>query len=206
MKICTITCSNTDNHGARLQTYALVKYLQEKGNVVLVIDYRPPYMDPSFRVFYWPGFSIKEWAKFFLRFPQRILSKKRHKNFIVFSEKHIPLTNKIYHNVQELRDNPPDADLYIAGSDQIWNTFFPNGTDPAFYLDFGPNTIRRESYAASFATTQLKSGTEGFVRTNLSRFDKISVREESGLTILEQLGIRNGVREDDPVFLLSDEK
>lgn len=206
MRICTITCSNTDNHGARLQTYALAKYLQNHGNDVTVIDYRPPYMDPSFRVFYWPGLSIKEWAKFFLRFPQRIRSKKRHKNFVAFSNKHIPLTEKVYQNVQDLREDPPCADVYIAGSDQIWNTFFPNGTDPAFYLDFGPKTIRRESYAASFATTELRPGTEDFVRTNLSRFDKVSVREKSGLTILEQLGISDGVQEDDPVFLLSAEK
>lgn len=206
MRICTITCSNTDNHGARLQTYALAKYLQNHGNDVTVIDYRPPYMDPSFRVFYWPGLSIKEWAKFFLRFPQRIRSKKRHKNFVAFSNKHIPLTEKVYHNVQDLREDPPCADVYIAGSDQIWNTFFPNGTDPAFYLDFGPKTIRRESYAASFATTELRPGTEDFVRTNLSRFDKVSVREKYGLTILEQLGISDGVQEDDPVFLLSAEK
>lgn len=205
MKICTITCSNTDNHGARLQTYALAKYLQDQGNDVSVIDYRPPYMDPSFRIFYWPGFSIKEWAKFFFRFPQRLRSKKRHKRFIAFSETHIPLTDKIYHNVQELRECPPEADLYIAGSDQIWNTLFPNGTDPAFYLDFGPDSVRRESYAASFATSVLRPGTEDFVRTNLIRFDKISVRENSGLEILEKLGIK-GVRLDDPVFLLSAEQ
>lgn len=206
MKICTITCSNTDNHGARLQTYALAKYLQDQGNDVSVIDYRPPYMDPSFRLFYWPGLSIKEWAKFFLRFPQRIRTKKRHQNFVAFSKKHIHLTETIYHNIQDLRQYPPSADMYIAGSDQIWNTYFPNGTDPAFYLDFGSKTIRRESYAASFATTDLRSGTEDFVRTNLSRFNKISVREESGRTLLEHLGIHGGVLEDDPVFLLSAEK
>jgi len=206
MKICTITCSNTDNHGARLQTYALVKYLQDQGNDVSVIDYRPPYMNPSFRVFYWPGLSIKEWAKFFLRIPQRIRSKKRHKSFVSFSSEHLPLTEKVYRSIQDLRQNPPCADKYIAGSDQIWNTFFPNGTDPAFYLDFGPKTIRRESYAASFATTELRPGTEDFVRKSLARFDKISVREKSGLSLLEQLGIPGGVQEDDPVFLLSAEK
>ena len=206
MKICTITCSNTDNHGARLQTYALAKYLQEQGNDVSVIDYRPSYMNPSFRVFYWPGFSIKEWAKFFLRFPQRIRSKKRHEKFVAFSNQHIPFTEKVYRNILDLRHAPPCADVYIAGSDQIWNTFFPNGTDPAFYLDFGDKTIRRESYAASFATMELRSGTEEFVRKNLSRFNKLSVREDFGLTLLEKLGLRDGVREDDPVFLLSAEK
>lgn len=202
MKICTITCSNTDNHGARLQTYALAKHFQNQGHEVFVIDYRPPYMNPSYKVFYWPRPSLKEWVKFFLRFPQRIRSWKRHQRFVLFSKKYIPLTKRIYHSVSDLRNNPPDADLYIAGSDQIWNTFFPNGMDPAFYLDFGPVSVRRESYAASFATPELRPGSEGFVRSNLSRFDRISVREESGIRILNALGIHRGFREDDPVFLL----
>ena len=203
MKICTITCSNSDNHGARLQAYALARYLKDQGHEVSIIDYRPPYLDPSYRVIYWPGASLKEWAKLFLRFPQRVRSKIRHKSFVSFSERHLPLTSKIYRSIQDLRQDPPLADLYIAGSDQIWNTFLPNGTDPAFYLDFGHVSIRRESFAASFATTDLRSGTEEFVRTQLSRFDKISVRERNGLDILKRLGIHGGVREDDPVFLLS---
>jgi hypothetical protein len=202
MKISIITCQNTDNHGARLQAYALVKHLRDLGNEVEIIDYRPTYMDPSYKILYWPGLSIKEWAKLFFRFPQRLRSKKRHRRFVAFSKNYLPLTNCIFRNVQELRDNPPVADLYVAGSDQIWNTFFPNGTDPAFYLDFGPDSVRRESYAASFATTELRPGCEEFVRSNLTRFDRISVREESGLRILEALGLHDGVREDDPVFLL----
>ena len=205
MRICTITCSNVDNHGARLQTYALAKYLQDKGNDVRVIDYRPQYLDPSYDVLYWPGLLIKEWAKFFLRFAQRIRSKKRHTSFVAFSKKYIPLTEKIFHNVEELRSDPPEADLYVAGSDQIWNTFFPNGTDPAFYLDFGSEKIRRESFAASFATTTLRAGSESFVRDNLKRFDCISVRERSGIEILEGLGY-TGQIQDDPVFLLSSEQ
>lgn len=203
MRICTITCSNSDNHGARLQAYALARYLKDQGHEVFIIDYRPPYLDPSYRIFYWPGSSLKEWAKFFFRFPQRIRSKARHKSFVSFSERYLPLTSKIYRSVHDLRQNPPAADLYIAGSDQIWNTFFPNGTDPAFYLDFGAPSIRRESYAASFATNDLRPGTEDFVKTNLARFERISVREAAGLTILERLGIHGGIREDDPVFLLS---
>lgn len=206
MKICTITCSNSDNHGARLQAYALARYLKDQGHEVSIIDYRPPYLDPSYRVIFWPGASLKEWAKLFLRFPQRVRSKARHQRFIFFSRQHLPLTDRIYRSIQDLQQDPPIADLYIAGSDQIWNTFFQNGTDPAFYLDFGPKSVRRESYAASFATTELRPGTDDFVRMNLSRFDKISVREESGLDILERLGIHGGVREDDPVFLLSAEQ
>lgn len=200
MRVCTITCQNADNHGARLQCYALVKHLQKKGYDVAVIDYRPDYMRGP-RLWYWPGRSIKEWIKFFLRIPNRICAVRRHRSFDKFSKKYIPLT-KIYYSIENLREDPPKADMYIAGSDQIWNTTFPNGTDPGYYLDFGDENVRRESFAASFATLEIIPSSRAFVKENLRRFDKITVREQSALKILENLGF-HGTLQDDPVFLLS---
>lgn len=202
MKICIITCHNSDNHGARLQAYALVKHLRDLGNEVEIIDYRPPYMNPTYRVFYWPGSSIRGWGRFFYYLVHRIRMKRRHRVFVSFSNQFLPLTERVYHGIDDLRRYPPVADLYLAGSDQIWNTTFPNGTDPAFYLDFGPDDVRRESYAASFATEEILPSAIPFVKENLKRFDKITVRENSGLQILKKLGF-HGEQKDDPVFLLS---
>ena len=202
MRICTITCQNTDNHGARLQAYALAKHLRDQDNEVEIIDYRPPYMDPAYRVFYWPGCGFKEWGRFFYYLPNRILMRRRHASFVSFANRYLPLTKRVYHSISDLRSYPPEADLYLAGSDQIWNTYFPNGTDPAYYLDFGDTSIRRESYAASFGANSLRPGSEEFVKVNLTRFQSISVREDSGLEILEKMGY-HGELKDDPVFLLS---
>ncbi|MBO7581400.1 MAG: polysaccharide pyruvyl transferase family protein [Bacteroidaceae bacterium] len=203
MKICTITCQNADNHGARLQCYALVRHLQKQGHDVKVIDYRPYYMR-GFRLWYWPGISIKGWIKFFWCFPDRMRKVLRHRDFDAFSKKYIPLT-RVYYCIEELRKDPPEADMYIAGSDQIWNTTFPNGTDPGYYLDFGSKEVRRESFAASFATTEVVPSAREFVKENLKRFDKITVREQSALKILEDLGC-HGTLQEDPVFLLSAEE
>ena len=203
MKICTITCQNADNHGARLQCYALVKHLQKQGHTVEVIDYRPDYMRGP-KMWYWPGLSVKGWAKLFLQASDRRRAVRRHRYFDDFSKKYIPLT-RIYNSIDELREDPPCADMYIAGSDQIWNTTFRNGTDPGYYLDFGPKEIRRESFAASFATEEIVPEALMFVRENLKRFDKITVREQSALAILEKLGY-HGTLQDDPVFLLSPEE
>ena len=205
MKISIITCQNTDNYGARLQAYALVKHLRDQGNEVEIIDYRPPYMNPAYRVFYWPGRDIKKWGYFIYYFPNRIWMKRRHRHFVSFTNQFLPLTERVYHSIDDLRSYPPEADLYIAGSDQIWNTSFKNGTDPAYYLDFGAADIRRESYAASFATDTILPAAIPFVKENLKRFDKITVREQSGLRILEELGFQ-GEQKDDPVFLLSKEE
>ena len=201
MRICTITCSYADNQGALLQTYALASHLQKEGHEVQVIDYRPGYISYNPRLWYVPR-SPKALGKLWLQYPERKRARKAHLAFSEFARKYIPLTEKVYYHVKDLRQSPPEADLYLAGSDQIWNTDLPNGTDPAFYLDFGPASIRRESYAASFGTVRLKPGTENLVRDLLSRFDRITVRESSGLKILESLGLE-GELLDDPVFLLS---
>ena len=205
MKICTITCQNADNYGARLQTYALATYLEKKGHEVKVIDYRPSYMSFKVKEWYWPGCSIKNWAKLFLQLNQRNIQIKRHKMFDRFSQCHIPLTPRKYHSWEDLFKRPPEADIYIAGSDQIWNTFFPNGKDPAFYLDFGDTKTKRISYAASFATTRLAEDCADFVQRKVMNLDHVSVRENSGLAILQELGCAGKLAADPACLLSSDQ-
>lgn len=205
MKICTITCQHAYNYGARLQTYALAHYLQLQGHEVEVIDYRPDYMRGDVQVWFWPGASVRQWGKLLLQLPMRLRAKCRQTYFDAFSEKYIPLTKRVYWSIDELRVDAPQADVYIAGSDQIWNTEFRNGTDPGYYLDFGDSSVRRISYAASFATENVLPAAREFVKSNLARFDVISVREHSALAILESLGYK-GKEVLDPVFLLSKEE
>ena len=100
----------------------------------------------------------------------------------------------------------PQADIFFAGSDQIWNSFFNNGKDPAFYLDFAPLGTVKASYAASFATENIVTELKPQIKEWLSNMDYISVRESSGLNILNDLGIQEAVQVLDPVFLLPKEK
>ena len=128
--------------------------MKKEGNEVEVIDYQPDYMrEPN--LWYIPS-SVKELVKLFVRFPERLCSVKRHKIYSEFSKKYIPLT-KVYNNINELRNDPPIADIYLAGSDQIWNPTFRNGTDPAYYLDFGPENVQRKSFSASFAVSSIEN-------------------------------------------------
>lgn len=203
MKINTITCHHVYNHGALLQAYALSEFLKGEGHDVSIIDYRPSYLDGHFKL--WrsdPRYNRigLGWAYVLAKLPGRLRALKRKKAFDAFFDSYMPVTDRIYHSVGELRANPPEADLYIAGSDQIWNTDFKNGIDPAFYLDFGD--CLKISYAASFATHSLHEGTENFVKEMLGNFTDISIREQSGLKILNNLGY-HGTVVVDPVFLLN---
>lgn len=201
MVIKTITCHQSTNHGAMLQAYALPCYLKTLGHDVQVIDYRPGYMTERHRVpSRYNHFGIRQ-LYLLAKLPEDFGGWMRHRALLPFFKQYMPITPHQYRTIDQLTNEPPKADLYIAGSDQIWNTFFQNGSDAAFYLDFG-TPKRKISYAASFATRELKAGTEGFVKRQLRNFDSISVREESGLELLKSLGYEGTVVVD-PVFLLS---
>ena len=50
MKISTITCHDVYNHGASLQAYALMTYLNNQGHNVEIIDYKPYYMGNLYKL------------------------------------------------------------------------------------------------------------------------------------------------------------
>lgn len=204
MKICTITCHDVYNVGASLQAYALQTYLKSLGHDVKIIDYKPDYLSKHYRldVVGNPKYDkpfVRE-AYLLAKLPGRLRVLPRKKAFDSFTAKHLDLTRRYVSN-EELKADPPEADAFFAGSDQIWNPLFPNGKDPAFYLDFVQQGVRA-SYAASFAVDEFPQELREVTAQYLSRFDHIAVRETSGLSVLKTLGITNAVTVLDPVFLL----
>lgn len=206
MKIRTITCHDVYNLGASLQAFALQRFLESEGHNVEIIDYKPDYLSGHFKLgnIDNPIYDKPVVKQLYLlaKLPFRLCALPRKKAFDRFTKSYLHLTRR-YNSYDELKANPPEADVYIAGSDQIWNTLFPNGRDKAFYLDYGGADIKRISYAASFATPCIKEGYEEFVRQELGGIDKVSIRETCSLPLLHELGVRDGVAVCDPVFLLS---
>lgn len=211
MNICTITCHRVYNYGASLQAFALQYYLEELGHNVKIINFLPPFY------FKYDIFDIPKQSTFYkvikiipiLRYilgpitnRAMVRSYARKKAFDIFENKYLKLTEKSYHTSEELKKDPPNADAYICGSDQIWSPYFMNGAEPAFYLDFGSSLKKRISYAASFGATKLPEERKEFVKHEVSRIDCVSVREENGIDILRELGV-DAIRVLDPVFLLS---
>lgn len=207
MRITTITCHNVYNSGASLQAYALLKYLEDKGNKVEIINYKPDYLSNHYKLGlvsnhkYEKNFVLKI-IYLILKFPGRVLALKSKNKYDQFRKSYLKITNRTYISNEELKINLPEADIYICGSDQIWNTKFNNGKDPAFYLDFVPKEKIKASYAASFATESIDKELKEITKERISKLDYVSVRETSALNILESLDIKNGVQVLDPVFLL----
>lgn len=210
MIIKTITCHDVYNVGASLQAYALMKYLEELGNDVSIIDYKPNYLSHHYELFYAdnPAYRKNVLTKLLYvvaKLPVKLSQQKRKRIFNNFTRKYLKLTKR-YESNEELKRNCPYADIYIAGSDQIWNPLFQNGKDPAFYLDFAPDTSVKATYAASFAVNSFPVELVDKTAKMLNKMDFISVREKTGLDVLEQLGITNCCEVLDPVFLLPKEQ
>ena len=210
MRIRTITCHDVYNLGASLQAYALATYLKDCGHDVQIIDYKPDYLSRHYSLTAVPNprYNRPLLRELYLmaKLPGRLKARcsRRKRRFDAFRTEYLSLTECRFCSVDELRDNCPEADVFIAGSDQIWNPVFPNGKDPAFFLEFVPEDKRKISYAASFSVDVLAEADKSRMLPWLSRLDAISVRENSGLTLLEQMGLK-GVHVMDPVFLLEKE-
>ncbi len=111
-----------------------------------------------------------------------------------------------YHIVNFYTINPihsinRNTDVYITGSDQIWNTMYY--WDAFYFLYFAPNN-KKIAYSSSLGTPQINPKHRKLVKRYLSRFSHISIRESSGIPVLSSLLRRDDiVSVPDPTFLLT---
>ncbi len=216
MKIETITCHDVYNYGASLQAFALQHFLVSKGHDVKIIDYAPEYLDFNYK-FSWfihPSSKFKKISEksklfsfgyCFLRYLWFLRSIQRKKSFDEFATKYLHLTEK-YNTYDSLCQRHNDADVYITGSDQVWNSVtMLNGLDPAFYLQFVKSTAKKISYAASFGANNINPHKTQEIISWLRDLTSISVRESSGVELLKQYEML-AEHVCDPVFLLTCEQ
>ncbi len=97
-----------------------------------------------------------------------------------------------------------DADLFITGSDQIWNPYC-GGFNPMMFLEFA-GSKKRVAYSSSIARPEFPIEIRDRVKADLQIFQFIGVREESSVEMLNSLLDREDVRAVvDPTYLLSKE-
>lgn len=197
MKIGIITFHFAHNQGAVLQCYALQKAMKKLGHEPKVIDYCPEYHTVRYSAVKNPFFSAIQYYKreksfkFFSRvyhsagnFVKCVKSnvkqtyKSRELAFNQFINKNLNLTDK-YKTIKSLRKNPPDCDAYVSGSDQLWNPELVNGSfDPAYFLDFGSDKIKKITYAVSLKETYTEKEKQN-LKELCRNLDEISIREEN---------------------------
>lgn len=216
MKIGIITLwQSSDNYGQQLQCWALQQELIKLGHEPYLIRYD---IEHKFSKSSKPSI-FKKLLKLLLVYPivpffiRKIRERKEQKlcdynalrnverNFANFRKENIIMSNQVYTSLQNLRENPPKADAYIVGSDQVWAFLLDKYENRVMFLDFGEESIRRIAYAPSFSMKSYPNKLKSLLKENLKRFDFLSVREQTGVSICKELGF-NVKAVVDPTLLL----
>lgn len=203
-KIGILTFHSAYNYGAVLQCYALQQTLLEFGGQVEIINYVPSYLMKEYRLFdisrIEKGSCIKiakGIVREILHFPIRL---KRTLNFIKFQKGRLVLSKKVTDKAQL-----QCYDMFVFGSDQIWNPKLTNGLDDMYLGKFGfPKQGRMYvSYAPSMEQTNLNASQQERFKQALGVFDAISVREANMKTMLQPLVQKDIECVIDPTLLAS---
>lgn len=184
MKKIAIVTINSQNYGNRLQNFALQFILENLGYDITTLK-RQNY-DWSFK------FKLKNYLHY-------IWKTNNTTQFFKFN-KLIKWSKGIYSNNFKYLNNK--FDYFIAGSDQVWNPVYSfTGTELDF-LTFAESN-KRIAYAASFGVSKIPTEKVNEYKNKLEGFEKISVREDAGATIIQKLNGKQVPVVLDPTMLLT---
>lgn len=180
-KIAILTFYSEQNYGAVLQTYALCAFLKLKGYDPFLINRpiaRVKRLNP-----YYHYMDLK---------------------FRLFRNIYLPTSTKKFRSKDDFLKRPIEADIYIVGSDQVWNKEITKDEYFDFFLWFAPPNSKLLSYAASFGSEKWLFDYEEtiLIKEQLNKFKYISVREESASILLKQVINIDSSIVLDPTFLL----
>ncbi len=200
MKIGIITIHYGLNFGSALQAYALSEYLSMKGNKVEVINYIPDRYSIKRRYFSSSRkYSlIKKLLYLVLTFPYKFIYQIIFDKFL---KKHLPLGGKIT-TLEQAKKQYGNYDVLISGSDQVWNNDYNEFIDKMYYLDFGNNTSKKISYAASCGKEEYTYSEWAEIKKYLADFKAIGLREIQSVKFFEEKKINSELTLD-PIFLLN---
>ena len=206
MKVGLITLHRVGNYGSVLQTYATQYIIQKMGYDVEVIDYYPERLHLIGMLkrikdrgeLLSKSLLVRNICRMII-FPSYI---RRFKVFSDFLKRYINMSSITYNSIEELRQNPPQSDIYCTGSDQVWNSGWNEKIEYPYFLDFVSNGARCFTYAASFGKSSLDEWEKQETHRLLEKYKYISVRESAGIKILNDLDIHNAIHVLDPTLLL----
>ncbi|MCI9091033.1 MAG: polysaccharide pyruvyl transferase family protein, partial [Bacteroides thetaiotaomicron] len=198
MNIGILTFHWATNYGAVLQCYALQSYLTSIGHNVKVINYKPRQYDESL-------YKFLRYRKF-LRFEEYRDARNKEKSLIPFRDSHLNQTDRAY-TCASVSGMVSQFDVIISGSDQVTNpSFLMSGegksiVSPTYFLGF-PFEGKRIGYALSFGCVTYPDEARKVASKYIGAFDRISVREASGIDIVKSMGRDDAEVVPDPTLLM----
>ena len=187
-RVVVVTWTGVHNYGTALQSYSLQYAIEKLGYNVLIMD----------KVHY-----ISIWGQIKRMIMNLLCILKRNRNGKSYRMMQFHQTfQKIFRpsTIKELQKLVSETDVFVSGSDQIWNTAYRY--DSMMFLDFA-KTKKRISYATSIGTGVIPETFKPMISAHLMKYSNISVREKTAALLLADLTGRNDiVTVLDPTFLL----
>lgn len=199
--VAIVTMHRVLNYGSILQTLALYRYLEKIGYNPVVVDYKFPneyhmkVAGESAPAQY--GSKLRAHLNGLCNRIIKPVDAHKTDGFSEIFNQYLRLT-KTYENETEINRSPVEADIYLTGSDQVWNPRWI-GRDLTFFLSWVPENRKKIAFGSSFGSKWLNEDELAFFAPYLKKYDTISVREDND--ILPQIGIQNKIVLD-PTFLL----
>lgn len=201
-KVGILTLPLHKNYGGILQAVALYKHLESIGfhpTLIQKMTFKPLWKRlATLALEAIPGQNIKNIRR-------NYLDRRRHQPFI---NSQIKIKTKKIHSHSQLTKiiEKENFDSVIVGSDQVWRfDYIDDGHYSTYFLDFLNNEkTRKISYAASFGKDHWQSPKDiSNVRRHLSKFNSISVREDTGVNICKNTFNRSDcIQTLDPTLLI----
>ena len=193
MNIGLVTWFGTPNYGTNLQAYALYKALEDRGcNVKIIRRFKRPFSLRNIKNNFFYAHGIRRFWKYRRdRFPAKTRSIRK------FCRAQMQIAN--VYTAGDLRRLLDSTDIFVAGSDQLWNCHDHfRGFE---FLDFAVGK-KKISYATSIGTKEIPIDYRKRVKEYLSDFQHISIREQSGALSIANITERDNIATVlDPVLL-----
>lgn len=201
-RVAFITIHVGANFGSVLQTIATSEVIKRIGAEPLCVNYIPERV--TMKKFWAFGHAnlIKKALLFFWKLyalPNKLLNNRSYGGYL---KKHCRLSSPIYIE-DNFTEKCPKADVYMTGSDQVWNIKHNEGLDTHYF--FEGIVGKKVSFASSIGYLDIGEKNREEYKRFLSEYSVLSVREDSAVALLHELGL-NAERLLDPIFMLDKEE
>ena len=161
------------NYGSVITYYSLYKAIEAMGYKTVILDRPDKHLDGE---------------------PQTVFPR-------IFMNKYANVSDSYPYFEQGKYNNL--CDKFVVGSDQVWTPHAIRLTGYRFFLDFVSDDKTKVAYAPSFGQDSFHAlpETKSIVSYLLSRFDAVSVRENTGLDVCKREFNIDADQMIDPIFL-----
>lgn len=176
LKIAIITIYGEENYGNKLQNYAIKKMIENIiDNSVYTIKPKQTIKQKILNIL-----SKLHIGKY-KHLKKDCFDQRKMSNFKTFSKKYLNVTK--YNTLNKLNE---EYDLFFVGSDQVWNTNGFKGKLLDYFLLSFVDDHKRIAIAPSLGTGKIGEKQIKQFEKELSKFDKLSCRENSGVHQIEK--------------------